>query len=217
MSSCLTHKGAASCAQQCINYLFHWENDYFIWKVIFLPVTNDSSNRGNIKIFAIVCYCIVERKNYPSSAAYLQDSNERAQCVLENLGCELQENVFSFENTTLIATGDANIAFREALSSNYWKMGMNIWLYLTHCIGTAKHKKVTIWFWMFWNVMFSSAFLHLPSFSDFQNLILQIYIFTDLRLIYRFHFSNFNTWKYLQKIAFSRFWCWKALKLFSHD
>jgi len=43
---------------------------------------------------------------------------------LENLGCELQENVFSLENITLFATGDANIAFGEALSSNYWKMNI---------------------------------------------------------------------------------------------
>lgn len=44
---------------------------------MFSPVTNDSSSCRNTKIFEIVCYCVVERKNYPSSAAHLKDNNER--------------------------------------------------------------------------------------------------------------------------------------------
>lgn len=44
--------------------------------------------------------------------------------VLEYLGSELQENVFSFENV-VFAADDANIAFGETLCRYYWKAGLN--------------------------------------------------------------------------------------------
>lgn len=79
-----------------------------------------------LKYFKLSIIAKLKEKNYPSSAAYLQDNNRRTQGVLENLGCELQENIFCLENITLFATGDANIAFGEVLSRNYLKMGINI-------------------------------------------------------------------------------------------
>lgn len=55
-----------------------------------------------LKYFKLSVIAKLKEKNYPSSAAYLQDSNGRTQGVLENLGCELQENVFRLEKYNII-------------------------------------------------------------------------------------------------------------------